>query len=134
MYKLLMIIMILGLSSCATYEQQRITTTGAMIGGATGALIGAESDKVVEGAVMGAAIGAVAGAIILDSQHREYRQVNQHKDAVIVPRHKHHYATKAYKKHVERQKWRAESHKYARQEHRNSNRYNEREDSEHEDD
>jgi len=74
MNKLWMVILILGLSSCATYEQQRAATTGAVVGGAAGAAIGANSGRVVEGAVIGAAVGAAAGAIITPPRNQRYNR------------------------------------------------------------
>jgi Glycine zipper len=52
-------LMAVTLSACATREQN-----GALLGGATGAAVGAIASNSVGGAVVGGAIGAVAGATI----------------------------------------------------------------------
>lgn len=109
MNKLWMLLLLFGLSSCATYEQQRAASTGAMIGGAAGAVLGAESDRVLEGAAIGAAIGAVTGATISDSQRAAHnRQVQQ--GAALKPykhaKHsKQHHAKKTYKHHQNHERW-----------------------------
>ena len=64
--KLMMTILsLLWLSGCATasYEQQRATAQGAVIGATAGAVIGAQSGHTAEGAVIGGALGAVAGSV-----------------------------------------------------------------------
>jgi len=74
MNKLLMVMLVLGLSACATYEQQRAATTGAVVGGVAGAAIGANSGRAVEGAVIGAAVGGVTGAVISSPRNQRYGQ------------------------------------------------------------
>ncbi len=59
------------LSSCATAHQERSATQGAVIGGAAGAIIGAQSDQIVEGAIIGGVLGGLAGAIL--AQDRDDR-------------------------------------------------------------
>jgi len=58
------------LASCATPQQQRATTEGALIGGAAGAAIGAQHNRTAEGAVLGGMLGAAAGAILSDPGSR----------------------------------------------------------------
>ncbi|WP_183854907.1 glycine zipper domain-containing protein [Prosthecomicrobium pneumaticum] len=48
------------------------TGDGALIGGATGAAVGAVATGSTGGALVGAGVGAVAGAIIADSTGRCY--------------------------------------------------------------
>ncbi|MDQ6955935.1 MAG: glycine zipper family protein [Mariprofundaceae bacterium] len=86
MNKLLMFMLVLGLSSCATYEQQRAATTGAVVGGVAGAVIGADSGRAVEGAAIGAAVGAAAGAVITTPRNKRYNRQHRGygKNAVIV--------------------------------------------------
>jgi len=56
-------------SGCvAATHQQRTATQGAVIGGTAGAVIGAQSDRVAEGAVIGAIVGGLAGAIIAEGR------------------------------------------------------------------
>jgi len=109
MNKLWMLLLLLGLSSCATYEQQRAASTGAMIGGAAGAVLGAESDRVIEGAAIGAAIGAVTGATISDSQRAAHRRQVQQGAALKPYKHakhsKQHHAKKTYKHHQNHERW-----------------------------
>lgn len=93
MNKLLIFILALGLSSCATYEQQRAATTGAVLGGVAGAVIGSDSGRAVEGAAIGAAVGAVTGAVIATPRNQRYRQGRQHRTynqgaVIVVPRGK----------------------------------------------
>ncbi len=78
MNKLLMAVLVLGLSACATYEQQRAATTGAVVGGAVGAAIGANSGRVAEGAAVGAAVGAATGAIIMAPRGGAYKGEHNH--------------------------------------------------------
>jgi len=54
------------LASCATPQQQRATTEGALIGAAAGAAIGSQNNRAAEGAVLGGVLGAAAGAILSD--------------------------------------------------------------------
>jgi len=91
MHKLLIAMLVLGLSACATYEQQRATTTGAVVGGAAGAVIGAGSGRAVEGAAIGAVIGGVTGAVISAPRNQRYGQDRHHRGygkgaAIVVPR------------------------------------------------
>jgi len=113
MNKLWMLLLLFGLSSCATYEQQRAASTGAMIGGAAGAVLGAESDRVLEGAAIGAAIGAVTGAVtgaaISDSQRAAHKRQVQQGAALKPYKHakhsKQHHAKKTYKHHQNHERW-----------------------------
>jgi hypothetical protein len=51
------------LAACTQYNPE--ATTGALVGGASGAAIGASvSDDEVEGALIGGAVGAAGGAIV----------------------------------------------------------------------
>ena len=60
-------------SGCVATHQQRTATQGAVIGGAAGAVIGAQSNRVAEGAVVGAIVGGLAGAILAeDRSNRVY--------------------------------------------------------------
>ncbi|MBL4759861.1 MAG: glycine zipper family protein [Mariprofundaceae bacterium] len=91
MNKLLMVMLILGLSACATYEQQRAATTGAVAGGVAGAVIGAGSGRAVEGAAIGAVIGGVTGAVISEPRNQRYGQDRHHRGygqgaVIVVPR------------------------------------------------
>lgn len=54
---------VIALSGCQTYQQQR-AATGAMVGGATGAVIGGIAGRSAGAALAGGAIGAASGAII----------------------------------------------------------------------
>lgn len=53
-------------AGCATTEQERAATTGAVIGATAGAVIGAQSDRAAEGAVIGGVLGGLTGAILAD--------------------------------------------------------------------
>ncbi|WP_349368554.1 glycine zipper domain-containing protein [Salinarimonas sp.] len=58
------------LAACTQYN--RTATTGALIGGASGAAIGASvSDDEVEGALVGGALGAAGGAVVGRSLDRD---------------------------------------------------------------
>jgi len=70
----LMIIAMILLASCATPQQQRATTQGAVIGAAAGAAIGSQHQRAAEGALIGGAIGAAAGAILSDPGNRNVQQ------------------------------------------------------------
>lgn len=59
---------LIAMTSCATVEQERAATKGALIGAAAGAVIGADQGKAVEGAVIGGAVGAAAGAVLAEPQ------------------------------------------------------------------
>lgn len=91
MNKLLIFVLALGLSSCATYEQQRAATTGAVLGGVAGAVIGSDSGRAIEGAAIGAAVGAATGAATATprnhDQGRQHRHYNQG-SVIVVPRGK----------------------------------------------
>lgn len=86
MKKLWILMLILGLSACATERQQRSATTGAVIGGAAGAVIGSSSGRAVEGAITGAIIGGVTGAIIAAPQGDPYYGQHHHGNG-----HWHHH-------------------------------------------
>jgi len=91
MHKLLIAMLALGLSACATYEQQRAATTGAVVGGVAGAVIGSDSGRAVEGAAIGAVIGGVTGAVISAPRNQRYGQDRHHRGygkgtAIVVPR------------------------------------------------
>lgn len=51
-----------GLAACSPYGPE--ATTGALVGGASGAAIGAATTDTAEGALVGGAIGAAGGAIV----------------------------------------------------------------------
>jgi uncharacterized membrane protein len=51
------------LAQAASY-QDRVIANGAVIGTATGAVVGASQNQPVEGALFGAVLGTIAGAII----------------------------------------------------------------------
>ncbi len=67
----------LGLSACATVEQERATTRGGLIGAAAGAAIGSTHGRTVEGALIGGALGAAAGAVLEDNSTRTNRRQPQ---------------------------------------------------------
>ncbi len=58
------LLMVVFLAACATPQQERAATRGALIGAAAGAAIGAPHHRAAEGALVGGAIGAAAGAIL----------------------------------------------------------------------
>jgi len=68
MFSILLVLMVAG---CANTYQQRAATTGAVLGGTAGGVVGAQNDQVVEGVVVGAVLGGLAGAII--AQDRDDR-------------------------------------------------------------
>jgi len=86
MKKLLILIVALGLSACATHRQERAATTGAAVGGVAGTIIGADSGQPLEGAIFGAIAGAVAGAIIAAPDSSAYYGRHHHGDG-----HWHHH-------------------------------------------
>lgn len=51
-----------GLAACSPYGPE--ATTGALVGGASGAAIGAATTDSTEGALVGGALGAAGGAIV----------------------------------------------------------------------
>lgn len=70
------------LPSCNPYapgssNTRRDATTGALIGGGLGAIIGNQSGNALEGAALGAAVGGVGGAAVGNNkdnqQGRSYR-------------------------------------------------------------
>ncbi len=63
MKKVLVLIMITGLICGCTTTQQG-AGTGALAGGALGAIIGHQSGHTAEGAVVGAAAGGLTGALV----------------------------------------------------------------------
>jgi len=54
----------LALTACATAHQERVATTGAILGAFTGAMIGSPTHQVAEGAIIGGVIGGLAGAAV----------------------------------------------------------------------
>ncbi len=92
MNKMIIMVALLWLSGCATstYEQ-RTTAQGAAIGATAGAVIGAQNNRVVEGAVIGGALGALTGAVIAErkvkrneAKARQTQYYNKHKAAQPV--------------------------------------------------
>jgi len=63
------VLSILMLSGCVATHQQRSATQGAVVGGAAGAVIGAQNDRLAEGAVVGAIVGGLAGAILAEDRN-----------------------------------------------------------------
>ncbi len=65
-------------SSCAnpygpgTSNAQRDATTGALLGGAAGAIIGHQSGRGLEGAAIGAAVGGAGGYAVGKSKDNSY--------------------------------------------------------------
>lgn len=61
--------------SCSPYASnaQRKAGTGALIGGATGAVIGNQSGETAEGAALGAGLGAVGGYMLGNEQDKRRR-------------------------------------------------------------
>lgn len=57
-------------TGCTTV--QKGTATGAVAGGALGAIIGHQSGKTAEGAAIGAAGGAIAGALIGEQMDKKF--------------------------------------------------------------
>lgn len=65
----LLLVMLL-VSGCTTV--QRSAGTGAVAGGALGAIIGHQSGRTAEGAGIGAAAGAITGAIIGEQMEKKF--------------------------------------------------------------
>lgn len=66
---IILILPLLALSACGTTTGQR-AGTGAVLGGATGAIIGNQSGRSWEGAAIGTAVGAIGG-LAYDSAQKE---------------------------------------------------------------
>jgi len=67
------------LAACATPQQERATTTGALIGATAGAVIGAQNDRMAEGAIVGGVIGGLTGALIGEQQRRPAPAARPHR-------------------------------------------------------
>jgi len=67
---ILISLLALSMTACATAQQERAATGGALIGAAAGAAIGANSGRALEGAVIGGVIGAAAGAALEDNRRQ----------------------------------------------------------------
>ena len=68
-------ILALGLSACATTHRQDRDLTGAALGGTAGAVIGGLATHTAGGAVVGGLIGAAGGALIADvTRHRRHHR------------------------------------------------------------
>jgi uncharacterized protein YcfJ len=66
-------VLALGLSACATTHRQERDLTGAALGGTAGAVIGGLATHTAGGAVVGGLIGAAGGALIADAtRHRHH--------------------------------------------------------------
>lgn len=66
MRTLIIAMVILGLTACATQHQEQAATTGAIIGATAGTVIGAQSNQTMEGAIIGGILGAAVGAASAD--------------------------------------------------------------------
>jgi len=106
---MVMMVSLLWFSGCATstYEQ-RTTAQGAAIGATAGAVVGAQNNRVVEGAVVGGALGALAGAVIAEQKvkrnqanARQTQYYNQQRSAVdySVQQRGHDDDHEGYSKH-----------------------------------
>jgi len=83
---------IISLSACATAQQERTATTGAIVGATAGAVVGSSTNDTARGAVIGGMLGAAAGAMIAAEREpavvyvpaaepRRYRhEVERHRD------------------------------------------------------
>jgi len=74
---ILISVLALSMTACATAQQERSATRGGLIGAAAGAAIGADSGRAVEGAIIGGAIGAAAGAALEDSRSQPSYQTQR---------------------------------------------------------
>lgn len=69
------ILAILGVSSCASYNQERSAAAGAALGGGAGAIIGHQFGQRDAGALIGGALGGTAG--LFHGQNEDARQDNR---------------------------------------------------------
>jgi len=78
----------------ASYQDQAMVT-GAIVGGASGAIIGSNQHRAVEGAIFGAVLGTVAGAIIGNQRQSAvaYHHPRPQRSHVIKHRYRTHKAT-----------------------------------------
>lgn len=106
-HSILITLLVLSLSACATSQQERAATRGAVVGAAAGAVIGADRGKPVEGAIIGGAIGAAAGAILNDGNTAQPQpapryhnnQTHRHTNQVSQSESEHYSRTSRHNDH-----------------------------------
>ncbi len=64
------------LAGCSPYRQERVAT-GAVVGGAGGAIIGGVVSGSPGGAIAGGVIGAATGAVVADATRPRYRSARR---------------------------------------------------------